>query len=240
MPVNEYPRSTDRGPARVKALPIPRNKPVPMVPPRAINWICLDFRLNEVDQHWSLIYINSPLFHLPSCHITILLGGFDVSIQVRRFENTTRLAFNSCRWIDVGGRSMAIVVRRRSDVVLFLLRHNYGGLKPRYLWERLRVKGEILERKSRRGSKGWKGSFIPKRVAVPHKTDSSQGLSLSACHCGKDAFPFSRYTGFRSFLRRLQPSLSEHLNCKAPRGYTSPSLAAEVCVRARCGPVRGT
>ena len=133
---------------------------------------------------------------------------------------------------------MAIVVRRRADVVLFLLRHNYGGLKPGYLWKRLRGRGEILERKSRRGSKGWKGSFIPKRVAVPHKTDSSKG-SLSACHCGKDAFPFSRYTGLRSFLRRLQPSLSEHLNCKAPRGYTSRSLAAEVCVRARCGPSGG-
>jgi hypothetical protein len=73
---------------------------------------------------------------------------------------------------------MAIVVRRRADVVLFLLRHNYGGLKPSYLWERLRVKGEILERESRLGSMGWKGCFIPKRVAVPHKTDSSQGLSV--------------------------------------------------------------
>ena len=33
----------------MKALPIPKNKPVPIVPPRAMNWMCLDFKLREHD-----------------------------------------------------------------------------------------------------------------------------------------------------------------------------------------------
>ncbi len=47
-PVKVYPKRTERGPARVRAEPIPKNRPVPIVPPRAINWICLDLRLVEV------------------------------------------------------------------------------------------------------------------------------------------------------------------------------------------------
>jgi hypothetical protein len=37
IPVKVYPKRTERGPARVRADPIPKNKPVPMVPPKAMN-----------------------------------------------------------------------------------------------------------------------------------------------------------------------------------------------------------
>lgn len=45
IPVKLYPSSKLRGPPCVWARPIPKNKPVPMVPPRAMNWICRDFSL---------------------------------------------------------------------------------------------------------------------------------------------------------------------------------------------------
>ena len=63
MPVKEYPKRTERGPARVKALPIPRNKPVPMVPPNAMNWMCLDLSL-----HAGISNILYQVFHWRQFH----------------------------------------------------------------------------------------------------------------------------------------------------------------------------
>lgn len=37
-PVIEYPRRIDRGPDAARAFPIPMKRPVPMVPPSAMNW----------------------------------------------------------------------------------------------------------------------------------------------------------------------------------------------------------
>src|SRR5690606_19789089 len=39
IPAKAYPRMTE-GPANIAARPIPKNKPVPMAPPKAINCIC--------------------------------------------------------------------------------------------------------------------------------------------------------------------------------------------------------
>lgn len=47
-PVKEYPIRSDRGPACVRARPMPKKRPVPIVPPRAMNWICLDLRFLAV------------------------------------------------------------------------------------------------------------------------------------------------------------------------------------------------
>lgn len=46
-PVMVYPRKIDKGPARVKADPIPKKRPVPMVPPSAINWMWRDLSLQR-------------------------------------------------------------------------------------------------------------------------------------------------------------------------------------------------
>lgn len=69
MPVKVYPNNTDKGPARVKAVPIPKNRPVPIVPPRAMNWMCLDLSLDE-DYHEQL-------------WPTILSIGFQHTLELR-------------------------------------------------------------------------------------------------------------------------------------------------------------
>jgi hypothetical protein len=108
----------------VKAPPIPKNKPVPIVPPRAMNWICLDFRLwKHGCQLENLDASNFVGFvvDLPSSNVSIFLSSLDISVKASSLSEATGLSLDSGVSIDVGVVSMAIVVWRLVDGVLILL-----------------------------------------------------------------------------------------------------------------------
>lgn len=59
--------------------------------------------------------------NIPSSHVTVLFGGFDVAIQSSGFLDATSLGLNASCGVDIRGMSMAIIVWRLVHVVLFLL-----------------------------------------------------------------------------------------------------------------------
>ena len=107
----------------MKALPIPKNKPVPMVPPRAMNWMCLDFKLLERPCQSSNSEMARLVVDLPSSHVTIFLCFGSISIDISSLSEGTGLGVDSGVGIDICGVSMAavIVVGGLIDSVLFLL-----------------------------------------------------------------------------------------------------------------------
>jgi len=59
--------------------------------------------------------------NIPSSHITVLFGGFDVAIQTSSLLHATSLGLNASCGVDIRDMSMAIIVWRLVHVVLFLL-----------------------------------------------------------------------------------------------------------------------
>ena len=111
----------------MKALPIPKKRPVPMVPPSAMNWICLDFNLRVVRcQSWRINYSLLLQLDIPSSNIAIFLSRFNVSIQLSGFSYATSFTFDARARIDISIVIIAMAtIWRLIDSISFLLaRHD--------------------------------------------------------------------------------------------------------------------
>jgi len=134
IPVKVYPRMTERGPACVRAPPIPKNRPVPIVPPRAMNYVASASIARTAPRH-ERTYLNvsrlqavgealsvssgalkkraHSCLDIPSRDIAILLCRLDVSINVGSLSYSTGFGFDPGDGIDIVTLRMAIVVGGR-------------------------------------------------------------------------------------------------------------------------------
>lgn len=63
----------------MKARPIPKKRPVPMVPPSAMNWMCRDLRLMGCQELSQAI---GKEWYSPSRNISVFLSLLDIAIHV--------------------------------------------------------------------------------------------------------------------------------------------------------------
>ena len=123
-PVKVYPSKTLRGPAWLNARPIPRNRPVPIVPPRAINCMWRDLRLDESYQsclrRTEVHQNNTWQLHLPTRDVTIFFGRLYITIHISGLTHPDALCLDNVRGIMVR-RSIVAVGLLGLDVVRCLV-----------------------------------------------------------------------------------------------------------------------